>query len=86
VNDSVTRRAINGANSSTDDLITDVGIQFITDDLAGKLRKNLLTSSADGGCKSVSNLPVYFISDCKGFMSHSLFASLDFIVALILLS
>jgi len=66
VNDSVARRAINGANRSTDDLIKDVGILSITV-LDGMLGINLLTSSADGGCKSVSNLPVYFMSDCRGF-------------------
>jgi len=58
-NDSMARRAINGANRSTDDLIADVGMLFITDDLAGMLRINLPTTSAGGGCKSVSNLPVY---------------------------
>jgi len=80
----VARRAINGANTPTDDLITDVGMLSITDDVAGMLRINLLKSSADGGCKSLINLPVNFISDCRGFISHSLFARLDFIAALIL--
>jgi len=59
VNDSVAKRAINDANRSTDDLLTNLGILSITDDLAGMLRINLLTLSANGGCKSVSNLPVY---------------------------
>jgi len=77
----VARRAINGANRLTDDLITYVGILSITDDLAGMLQINLLTSHADGGSKSVSNLTEYFIS----FISHSLFDRLDFIVTLILL-
>jgi len=54
VNDSMARRAIKGANRCTYDLIIDVGILSITDDLAGMLQINLLTSSADGGCKSVS--------------------------------
>jgi len=83
VNDSVAKRAINDANRSTDDLITDVGILSITDNIADMLRINLLTSSADSGCKSVSNLPVYFMSDCRGFISHRLIARLDFIVTLI---
>ena len=84
-NDSAARRAINGANKSTDDFSTDVGILSITDDLAGILRISLLTSSIDGERKSVSNLPVWSTSNCIGLVSHSLLVRLDFIVCLMLL-
>ena len=76
---------ISGANRSTDDLGTDLGILSVIDDLAGMLRINLLTSLMVGGCKSVSCIPVYCMLACRGFISHSLFARLDFIVSLMLL-
>jgi len=38
VTDSAAKQAINGANNSTSDLITDVGIWSITDEFAGMLR------------------------------------------------
>jgi len=71
VNDSVARRAINGANRSTDDLITDVGMLSITDDLAGMLRINLLIIKCDKQCRCS-------LTSCSGhFLRTPKYSNLD---------
>ena len=52
---------ISGTNTSTHDLMIDVGI-LLGDDLAGIEQINFLTSSTDDGCRMSTGVPVNFTS------------------------
>src|SRR5208282_4425757 len=58
LNDNVASRVISGANTSTHDLMIDVGILSIDDDFAGIAQISLLTSSTDGCCIMSTGVPV----------------------------
>src|SRR5208282_701779 len=58
LDDNVTSRVLSGANTSTHDLMIDVGILSIGDDFAGIAQISCPTSSTDGCCSMSTGVPV----------------------------
>ena len=62
----VVSRAISGANTSTQDFKTVVGMQSIGDDFPGNELISFRTSSVDGATSEQRTRPVYIESDRSG--------------------